>query len=53
MRLRNSGRRMPPFQTLRPAPPAPPPGGSLSAWLLVAVGLALVVLAGAIMASRH
>jgi hypothetical protein len=44
---------MPPFQTLRPAPPVPPPGGSVSAWLLVAAVLALVVLAGAVLASRH
>ena len=44
---------MPPFETLRPAPPAPPPGGSVVAWLLLAGVLAVVVVAGVILASRH
>ena len=52
IRCRNSG-CVPPFETLRPAPPVPPPGGSLAAWIWVVVALAIVVAAGVVVASRH
>jgi hypothetical protein len=44
---------VPLFETLRPAPPVPPPGGSLAAWIWVVVALAIVVAAGVVVASRH
>ena len=46
---------MPPslLESLRPAPPVPPPGAPLSAWVWFAVILAVVVVAGVVLASRH
>jgi hypothetical protein len=48
----NSG-PVPPFETLRPAPPVPPPGGSLAVWVWLVIGMLVVVAAGVILASRH
>jgi hypothetical protein len=44
---------VPPFDLLRPAPPVPPPNGSLSAWVWAVIALLLVVAAGVVLASRH
>jgi hypothetical protein len=44
---------VPPFDTIRPAPPVPAPGGSLALWILAVVALIVVVAAGLILASRH
>ena len=42
-----------PFELLRPAPPVPPPGGSLGVWVWAVIALLVVVAAGVVLASRH
>jgi hypothetical protein len=44
---------VPPFETLRPAPPVPPPAGSLVVWVCLVIALIVVVAAGVVLASRH
>jgi hypothetical protein len=38
---------------IRPAPAAPPTGGSLAIWIWFAVALAIVVIGGYVLASRR
>ena len=42
-----------PFDDIRPAPPVPPPTGSLALWVWLVIALLVVVAAGVILASRH
>jgi hypothetical protein len=42
-----------PFDEIRPAPPVPPPTGSLALWVLLVIALLVVVAAGVVLASRH
>jgi hypothetical protein len=37
----------------RPAPPAPPPAGSLASWVWLGIALAVVVAGGVVLASRR
>jgi hypothetical protein len=39
--------------TLHPVAPAPPPGGSLSGWVLLAVLLGLIAICGMVFTSRR
>jgi hypothetical protein len=38
---------------IRPAPPAPTTGGSIALWIWFGVVLAIVVIAGSVLASRR
>ena len=42
-----------PLESLRPAPPVPAPGAPLANWVWFAIFLALVVVAGVVVASRR
>jgi hypothetical protein len=52
IRLRNSG-RVEFLANLRPAPAAPPAGGSIALWVWLVVALAVVVVAGLVVSSRR
>jgi hypothetical protein len=50
---RRKGRRVQHLATIRPAPPAPPAGGSITLWIWLGVILAIVVIAGYVLALRR
>jgi LPXTG-motif cell wall-anchored protein len=39
--------------TIRPAPPAPPTGGSITPWLFLVAALAVIVIAGYVLSLRR
>jgi len=50
---RRKGRRVPHLAMIRPAPAAPPAGGSVTLWIWFTVALAVVVIGGYVLASRR
>ena len=50
---RRKGRRVQHISIIRPAPAAPPAGGSITLWIWFGVALAIVVIGGYVLASRR